>query len=83
MKINMEAVGHNLLAYWHSVPEEDRLKGISANLFAKSINTEVEVLDILMPQYKFKKMCLFGEEYWIHNLSYAKFRSEIEGLLLH
>lgn len=82
MKINMEAIGHNFLAYWQGLSEEDQLKGISANLIAKSINTEIEVLDILMPQYKFKKVRLFGEKYWVHVLSYAEFRKNIEVLLL-
>ncbi|MDD2309679.1 MAG: hypothetical protein PHH91_08880 [Desulfuromonadaceae bacterium] len=82
MKINMETIGNNLLAYWLGVPEEDQLKGLSANLIAKSINTDVEVLDILMPQYKFKKVRLFGEMYWVHVRSYAKFRENIEVLLL-
>lgn len=82
MKINMEAMGHNFLAYWQGLPEVDQLKGISANLIAKSINTEVEVLDILMPQYKFKKVRLFGETYWVYVRPYAEFRKNIEGSLL-
>lgn len=82
MKINMETIGSNLLAYWLGLPEEDQLKGLSANLIAKSINTEIEVLDILMPQYKFKKVCLFGETYWVHIRSYAEFLKNIEGFLL-
>lgn len=83
MKINLETMGCNLITFWLGVPEEDQLKGISAKLIAKHIRTEIEVLDILMPQFKFKKIQLFGETYWVHVRNYAEFLKNIEEYLLH